>query len=475
MLKTTAATHIPSHVFKAYDIRGVVATDLTPELTRLIGHAFAEQMLAVGKTQCVVGRDGRLTGPALIKALTEGLMAGGVNVIDIGVVATPMVYFATHYFDTGTGIMITGSHNPPEYNGLKMMLDTNSFYGEQIQGLRARVQAIAASSPAASANKTTLREVDISQAYIDRIVSDIKLQGAIKVAVDCGNGSPGAYAPKLLRALGCEVDELFCEVDGHFPNHHPDPAKPENLLDLIAHLKRSDCEIGLAFDGDGDRLGVVTQEGQIIWPDRLMMLFAREVLAACPGAPIIYDVKCSRLLTREIEKAGGQALMWKTGHSLIKTKMKEVGSPLGGEMSGHIFFKHRWYGFDDALYSAARLLEILSRAKSQGQNITKLLNELPNSHSTPELHVVCEEGEPFTLVDKLKLASKELFPDAIKTITVDGLRVEWADGFGLARPSNTTPVVVLRFEADSAASLMRIQAAFTVVLKQFKPQMQAFV
>jgi phosphomannomutase / phosphoglucomutase len=359
---------------------------------------------------------------------------------------------------------VTGSHNPPEYNGIKMMVAGEAIYGDTIQGLR---QAIEAGLPAPANPRGGYSTADVSAAYQARIVSDIKLAAPLKIAVDCGNGAPGAYAPKLFGALGCEVTELFCEVDGNFPNHHPDPAHVENLQDLIKCLQTTDCEIGLAFDGDGDRLGIVTKDGQIIWPDRQMMLFARDVLSRNPGAQIIYDVKCTRLLGQDIRNAGGQPLMWKTGHSLMKAKLKETGAPLAGEMSGHIFFKERWYGFDDGLYTGARMLEILSKAKAAGQDITALLNGLPNSSSTPELQVKCAEGENVTLVERLKANGG--FDGATNLITIDGIRVEYADGFGLARPSNTTPVVVVRFEADNPVALARIQGQFRVAMTKAKP------
>jgi phosphomannomutase / phosphoglucomutase len=455
---------VASSLFKAYDIRGIVETALTPDAVRQIGQAIG--MLARQKNvqQCVVGRDGRLTGPALIEALTEGLRDAGVGVIDIGMVATPMVYWATYHLGTGTGVMVTGSHNPPEYNGIKMMVAGEAIYGDAIQGLRT---AIDAGLPAAASPRGGYSTVNINAAYQERIVGDIKLAAPLNIAVDCGNGAPGAYAPALMRALGCEVTELFCEVDGNFPNHHPDPAHVENLQDLIKCLQTTDCEVGLAFDGDGDRLGVVTKDGQIIWPDRQMMLYARDVLSRNPGAHIIYDVKCSRLLADEIRKAGGQPLMWKTGHSLVKAKLKETGAPLAGEMSGHIFFKERWYGFDDGLYTAARLLEILAKAKAAGQDITALLNGLPNSSATPELQIKCAEGENVTLVEKLKANGG--FEGATELVTIDGIRVEYADGFGLARPSNTTPVVVVRFEADNAAALARIQTQFRTAIQKVSP------
>lgn len=455
---------IAPQIFKAYDIRGIVDVTLTTDAVRQIGHATGLAMLARGTPRCIVGRDGRLSGPALVAALTEGLTTAGVDVIDIGVVATPMVYWATYALETGSGVMVTGSHNPPEYNGLKMMIAGDAIWGDAIVALRDR---IAGGLPAPAAAKGSVIHKDIAAQYMQRITSDVKLAAPIKVAVDCGNGSPGAVAPALLRALGCEVTELFCEVDGTFPNHHPDPAHVENLQDLMYCLATTDAEIGLAFDGDGDRLGLVTKDGQIIWPDRQMMLYARDVLSRNPGAEIIFDVKCSRLLGSVIRDAGGVPLMWKTGHSLIKAKLKETGAPLGGEMSGHIFFKERWYGFDDGLYTAGRLLEILSRFKAAGKDMSAMLNALPNSSSTPELQIQCAEGEPHAVVERLVKQAR--FENTTALVTIDGLRVEWADGFGLARASNTTPVIVVRFEADNPEALARIQRDFGRNLLAVKP------
>jgi phosphomannomutase/phosphoglucomutase len=394
----------------------------------------------------------------LLAALAQGLQAGGLDVIDLGEVATPMVYFAVHELNTGTGVMLTGSHNPPDYNGLKMVIGNEAIHGATIQDLRRRINCNQLAQGAGS-----YRQENIAERYVQRIVGDVKLSRPIKLAIDCGNGVPGAYAPALFRALGCEVTELFCEVDGHFPNHHPDPAHIENLHDLMRCLRDTDDELGFAFDGDGDRLGVVTKDGQVIFPDRQMMLFARDILSRQPGAEIIYDVKCSRLLGDDIRRAGGRPLMWKTGHSLVKAKLKETGAPLAGEMSGHIFFKERWYGFDDGLYAGARLLEIVSRAP----DANAVLNALPNSSATPELHLHCAEGENHTLIERLQ--REVTFPLAREVITIDGVRAEYADGFGLARASNTTPVVVLRFEADNAAALARIQQTFKHALLGLKP------
>jgi phosphomannomutase/phosphoglucomutase len=449
---------IAGSIFKAYDIRGVVDKTLTLDAVRQIGQAIATLARERGDRQAVVGRDGRLSGPGLLAALAQGLQAGGLDVIDLGEVATPMVYFAAHELQTGTGVMVTGSHNPPEYNGLKMVVGNEAIYGATIQALRQRIE-----SGALAQGTGSYRQENIAERYLQRIVGDIQLARPMKLAIDCGNGVPGAYAPALFRALGCEVTELFCEVDGRFPNHHPDPAQLENLQDLMRCLRETDNELGFAFDGDGDRLGVVTKEGQVIFPDRQMMLFARDVLSRQPGAEIIYDVKCSRLLGDDIRRAGGRALMWKTGHSLVKAKLKETGAPLAGEMSGHIFFKERWYGFDDGLYAGARLLEIVSRAP----DANAVLNALPNSAATPELHLHCAEGENHALIERLQ--REVVFPQAREVVTIDGVRAEYADGFGLARASNTTPVVVLRFEADHAQALARIQQEFKHALLRLKP------
>jgi phosphomannomutase/phosphoglucomutase len=452
-------TAIAPEIFKAYDIRGIVDRTLTEEAAATIGRALGTTGRRKGVSRFVIGRDGRLSGPKLARALARGLNEAGIDVIDIGVVATPMVYFATHHFKTGSGVMVTGSHNPPEYNGLKMMIAGDTLSGEAIQELRKLIDRGDFASGTGQ-----VETADISQQYLDRITSDVKLARPMTIAVDCGNGSPGAFAPELFRRLGCKVIELFCDVDGNFPNHHPDPSKPENLEDLIETLATSDAELGLAFDGDGDRLGVVTKSGKIIFPDRQLMLFAEDVLSRNPGAEIIFDVKCTRNLFPWIRKHGGKPLLWKTGHSLIKAKLKETGAPLAGEMSGHVFFKDRWYGFDDGMYAGARLLELLSRAP----DASKVLEALPDSISTPELNVpLAREGENHTLISELQKSAK--FEGATDINTIDGLRVEYPDGFGLMRASNTTPVIVLRFEADSDAALSRIRGDFRKVLEAARP------
>ena len=447
-------------IFKAYDVRGIVPATLNDDLAVALGAAFGRMALKEGEKTVAVGRDGRLSGPSLSAALIRGLAAAGVDVIDIGMATTPMLYFAANTLCT-SGIQVTGSHNPRDYNGFKMVLAGRALYGQEIQVLR---QLIEEDQGAAASDKPgTVRQVDLSAPYRDRIVGDVKLARPMKIVVDCGNGVAGASAPAIFRALGCEVIELFSEVDGNFPNHHPDPSKPENLLDLMAALKTSGAEIGLAFDGDGDRLGLVTPGGNNIYPDRQLMLFAQDVLTRVPGGTIIFDVKCTQRLAPAIRKAGGVPLMYKTGHSLIKAKMKEVDSPLGGEMSGHVFFKERWYGFDDGTYAGARMLELLSRHGDPAA----VLDALPTSFSTPELNVACAEGEPHKLVEQL--IAKAKFDAPAEITTIDGVRVDWPDGFGLVRASNTTPVLVLRFEGHTEQAMHRIEKAMLELLRSVKP------
>jgi phosphomannomutase/phosphoglucomutase len=429
---------IDSSIFKAYDIRGIVGKTLTADVVRAVGRAVASDAKALGQKAFVIGRDGRLSGPEFARALAEGIQSTGLDVIDLGMVATPMVYFAAVQLGTQCGVMVTGSHNPPDYNGLKMVVAGDAIYGDRITALYQRIVDGRFESGAGAYSTH-----DISEAYFDRIVDDVKIAAPIKIAIDCGNGVAGAFASTLYKRMGCEVVELFCEVDGNFPNHHPDPAHIENLEDLIRELASGDAEVGLAFDGDGDRLGVVTKDGQVI-----------------------YDVKCTRNIAPWVEQHGGKALMWKTGHSLIKAKLKESGAPLAGEMSGHIFFKDRWFGFDDGMYAGARMVEILTRAKAAGRNPTDVLNGLPNAISTPELQWKLEEGENFKLIDRLQ--NEATFQGADSVSKIDGLRVEYSDGFGLARSSNTTPVIVLRFESDTTEGLGRIQSDFRRVLLAVK-------
>jgi phosphomannomutase/phosphoglucomutase len=449
---------LPPEIFKAYDIRGIVGRTLTPDVVRVVGQALGSLAAERGRDTIAVGRDGRLSGPELLAAPSEGINAAGIDVVDLGMVVTPMTYFAAEHLRTQCSVMVTGSHNPPDYNGLKMVIDGTTLSGGDIQALRARIER-----GDLARGSGTVRSEDIAPAYFDRITGDVHLARRMKIAVDCGNGVAGAFAPELYRRLGCEVFELFCDVDGRFPNHHPDPSQPKNLEDLKRRLAQGDCELGLAFDGDGDRLGVVTPAGNVIYADRQLMLFAADVLARVPGATVIYDVKSTRNLKPWIERHGGVPLLWKTGHSLIKAKMKEVGAALAGEMSGHTFFGERWYGFDDGLYAGARLLEILARHPDPAA----VLDALPNAVSTPELNIPCAEGEQHALIEKLQATAD--FPGASDVIRIDGLRVEYPDGFGLARASNTTPMIVLRFEADDTAALARIQDAFRRVLTTAKP------
>lgn len=452
----------PAEIFKAYDIRGVVGKSFTPEIVESIGHAIGSEAQARGSQRFAVGRDGRLSGPMLVQALARGLIQAGCDVLDIGQAPTPVLYFATHHLGTGSGVSVTGSHNPPDYNGLKVMIAGDTLSGEAIQGLRQRLER----NDLVRDGHGNVSGVDVRQAYLDRIVGDVKLARKMRVAVDCGNGVAGAYAPELLRRLGCDVTELYCEVDGTFPNHHPDPSKPENLADLIKTVKGGGYDVGLAFDGDGDRLGVITPDGHIIWADRQMILFARDVLSRNPGGAIIYDVKCTRKLEEAIRAAGGKPIMWKTGHSLIKAKLKETGALMAGEMSGHIFFKERWYGFDDGLYAATRLLELLARDK---RSTTEIFASLPNTVNTPELNIKFAEGEHHRAIKELVRQAD--FPDGKVTI-IDGLRVDFPDGFGLVRASNTTPVLVLRFEGDTPQALERIKQRFRELIRSVRPQVE---
>ena len=444
---------IPAEIFRAYDIRGIAGKTLTVEAAHAVGRALGSMAGAFA-----VGRDGRASGPGLVDALCAGLQASGADAIDIGMVPTPVTYFAAHHLGCASCVSVTGSHNPPEYNGLKMVVEGHTLSGDEIQQLRARIEREDFRS-----GRGRRRSAAVLDDYVARIVGDVRLSRPMRIAIDCGNGVAGLVAPRLYRELGCEVEELYSEVDATFPHHHPDPSHVENLADLIAAVREGKAEIGFAFDGDGDRLGVVTKDGRVIYPDRQLMLFAADVLSRNPGAQIIYDVKSTRLLAPWIERHGGRPLLWKTGHSLIKAKLAETGAPLAGEMSGHTFFKERWYGFDDALYAGARLLEILSRSK----DASAVLASLPDAPSTPELQWKLAEGEPHALVAKLQAAKP--FPNAVRTITIDGVRAEYADGFGLARASNTTPVIVLRFEADTDAALRRIQQEFRTALQPLKP------
>ncbi len=457
------AMDMPAEIFRAYDVRGIVEKTLSADIVRQIGRAIGAEAYDRGQQTMVVGRDGRNSGPELQAALVEGLRETGRDVIDVGRVPTPVLYFATHYLNTGSGVMVTGSHNPPEYNGLKIMLGGETLFGNDLQDLRKRAES--GEFPRGEGN---LQSMEVVDEYVRRVCEDVPvaLGSSFRVVVDCGNGVAGEVAPKLLRALGHDVVELFCEVDGNFPNHHPDPSDPANLTYLIGSVKQEKADIGFAFDGDGDRLGVVDTDGRIIWADMQMMLFARDVLGRNPGADIIFDVKCSSRLAKVIKQLGGKPVMWRTGHSYIKNKLKESGAPLAGEMSGHIFFQDRWYGFDDAIYSAARMLEILMGFK---KSPTQIFAKLPAGISTPELRVDMKEGEQATLVKKLVEA--EGFANGKRT-TIDGLRVDFTDGWGLVRASNTTPSLVMRFEADTKEALARIQGEFKSAVAALDPNLK---
>ena len=447
-------------IFKAYDIRGIVGATLTPRIVYDIGRAIGSEAFDRGQQTVIVARDGRLSGPELTEALIKGLCASGRDVINIGLVPTPVLYFATHYMSTASGVMLTGSHNPPDYNGMKIVLRGETLSGDAIQGLRERIEKQNYQS-----GQGSVKNMNVVPDYIQRIASDIRLSRPLKIVIDCGNGAAGDVAPQLLQALGCDITELFCDIDGNFPNHHPDPSQPENLQDLIERVEQEGADLGLAFDGDGDRLGVVDSSGTIIWPDRQMVLYARDVLSRNPGAEIIFDVKCSRHLARAIKHFGGEPVMWKTGHSLIKARMKESGALLAGEMSGHIFFKERWFGFDDALYTAARLLEILSNERG---STSEVFAAVPNALCTPELRLEMEDRDHFQFMEQLAQVAQ--FPGAAIT-TIDGIRVDFNDGWGLVRASNTTPCLVLRFEADNATALKRIQEEFRKLLLSIDPQL----
>lgn len=463
-------TFLPASIFKAYDIRGIVGETLTEDIVYHIGLALGSLAQERGEHSLCVGYDGRLSSPILAAALTTGIVDTGTNVIALGMVTTPMLYFAAHYLtETSSGVMMTGSHNPPAYNGLKMVIAGETLSSEAIQALKQRITQQQFAQPAQPGKQSFY---EIYPAYEAAIISDIQLARPMRVVMDCGNGVAGAYAPALFKALGCEVEPLFCEVDGHFPNHHPDPVDAKNLQDVIHTLQTGEAEIGMAFDGDGDRLGVVTKSGQIIRSDRQLMLFVEDVLQQQPGSKVVFDVKSTRHLSPFIREHGGKPVIWKTGHSLMKAKIKETGAAIGGELSGHLFFndarqgKPRWFGFDDGLYSAARLLEIVSHSP----NASAVLEALPDSLNTPELQIAMQEGEPHALIATLQQSAQ--FADALEVITIDGLRVEYADGFGLIRASNTTPVLTLRFEAESEASLSRIQLAFKQVISHANPDLK---
>ncbi|WP_273234689.1 phosphomannomutase/phosphoglucomutase [Pseudomonas kuykendallii] len=460
-MSTPQAPTLPASIFRAYDIRGVVGDSLTPETAYWIGRAIGSETLAKGEPNISVGRDGRLSGPELVQQLIQGLLDSGCNVSDIGMVPTPVLYYAANVLAGKSGVMLTGSHNPPDYNGFKIVIAGDTLANEQIQALRLRIENNDLASGSGSVER-----VDILERYYNEIRDDIAVAKKLKVVVDCGNGVAGVIAPQLIEGLGCEVIPLFCDVDGNFPNHHPDPGKPENLEDLIAKVKEVGADIGLAFDGDGDRVGVVTNTGTIIYPDRLLMLFAKDVVSRNPGADIIFDVKCTRRLTALISGYGGRPVMWKTGHSLIKKKMKETGALLAGEMSGHVFFKERWFGFDDGIYSAVRLLEIISQDKRDAEHV---FSAFPNDVSTPEINIQVTEESKFAIIDALQRDAQ--WGEANLT-TLDGVRVDYQKGWGLVRASNTTPVLVLRFEAETETELERIKAVFREQLARVAPEMK---
>ncbi len=453
--------NIPESIFRAYDIRGIVDETLTEDVVEKIGQAVGSESQLRGAKTIVVGRDGRLSGPSLQSALMRGLQHSGMEVIDIGQAPTPMIYFGAVHLRASSCVAVTGSHNPPDYNGLKIVAAGETLSADAIQNIRHRIV-----DGDLLTGSGSLHQMDIQSDYIQRVISDIKIGRPLKLVVDCGNGVAGGVAPKLLRELGCEVTELYCEVDGTFPNHHPDPSKPENVAELREQVLQSGADLGLAFDGDGDRLGVIDSAGNLIFPDRQMMLYAQDILARNPGGEVIYDVKCTRNLPEIISQAGGVPTMWKTGHSFIKKKLKESGALLAGEMSGHIFFKERWYGFDDALYTAARLLEIVSATERSTEDI---FGDLPDTVNTPELNIQFAEGEHYAFMEQLK---QQATFDGAEVNSIDGVRADYPNGWGLVRPSNTTPVLVLRFEADSEDDIRQVQDAFRKELLKVQPDLE---
>ncbi|MGV8916778.1 MAG: phosphomannomutase/phosphoglucomutase [Pseudomonas sp.] len=455
------APKFPDSIFRAYDIRGVIGKTLSAETAYWIGRAIGSESLAKNEPHVSVGRDGRLSGPELVQQLIQGLYDSGCYVSDVGLVPTPALYYAANVLPGKSGVMLTGSHNPSDYNGFKIVIAGDTLANEQIQALHTRIK-----TNDLTTGKGNVEKVDILPQYFKEITKDVVLARRMKVVVDCGNGAAGVIAPQLIEALNCEVIPLFCDVDGNFPNHHPDPGKPENLVDLIAKVKQTGADLGLAFDGDGDRVGVVTNTGAIVYPDRLLMLFAKDVVSRNPGADIIFDVKCTRRLSPLISSYGGRPVMWKTGHSLIKKKMRESGALLAGEMSGHIFFKERWFGFDDGIYSAARLLEILSQEKGTADEV---FATFPDDVSTPEINIDVTDVTKFSIIEALQRDAQ--WGDAQLT-TIDGVRVDYPKGWGLVRASNTTPVLVLRFEADTEAELQRIKDVFHTQLKNVAPDLQ---
>lgn len=453
---------VPASIFRAYDIRGIVDNTLSETTSELIGLAIGSAAAARGESTVIVARDGRLSGPRLQAALIRGLKASGRDVVDIGMVPTPVLYFATHVLpESRSGVMLTGSHNPSDYNGFKIVLAGETLSGDAITALYERIQA-----EDFTHGEGSVRTHDLRSTYLERILSDVRVERPLSVVVDCGNGAAGELGPQLIERLGATTTPLFAEIDGRFPNHHPDPGKPENLQDLIRHVQQTGADIGLAFDGDGDRLGVVTPRGRMIYPDHLLMLFAADMLSRNPGAKVVFDIKCTGNLTRMVSEAGGEPEMWRTGHSLIKARMKETGAQLGGEMSGHIFFKERWYGFDDGLYAAARLLEILARYPGSAD---ELFDQFPQDLGTPEINIAVLDEEKFAIVEKLVRDSD--FGEGVRT-TLDGIRVDYPDGWGLCRASNTTPALVLRFEGKDAVALARIRERFVHALAAVAPALR---
>jgi len=462
-LVTPKKTNEKAFIFRAYDIRGIVGKTLTLEIVYDIGRALGTEAKNHGVNTVVIGRDGRTSSPGLAEALAKGIVTTGCDVLDLGMVPTPVLYFITQHTDGRSGVMITGSHNPAEYNGLKMVINGETLADARIQQLK---QCIDRQSFASGPSGSIEENESAAHEYIGTIVDDIRVNRPMTVVLDCGNGVAGELGPALLKALGCEVIELFCEIDGTFPNHHPDPSKPENMFELIEAVKHYKADLGIAFDGDGDRLGIVDSGGKIIWPDRQMMLFAKDVLAGKPGSEIIYDVKCTRHLADQITKFGGRPVMWKTGHSYMKAKLKETGAKLAGEMSGHIFFNDRWFGFDDALYSAARLIEILSKDNRSSEEI---FSQYPDSVNTPELNVGLAEGENFKFIERMFAEANFITG---KITNIDGMRVDFANGWGLVRASNTTPSLVIRFEADTKEHLLSIEEQFRTLMKKIKPDIE---
>ncbi|SEM35068.1 phosphomannomutase / phosphoglucomutase [Pseudoxanthomonas sp. GM95] len=460
--RAARSTTVDPGIFRAYDIRGVVGKTLSVPVAELIGQAIGSVMAEQGLTEVVVARDGRLSGPEMSAGLIEGLRKAGRDVIDIGMVPTPVAYFAAFHLRTGTCVAVTGSHNPPDYNGFKIVVGGETLSGATITDLYTRISE----SRLHSAERGNLQTREIAEDYIQKIADDVQLARPLKVVVDAGNGVAGELGPQLLEAIGAEVVPLYCDIDGTFPNHHPDPSEPDNLLDLASTVKRFDADLGVAFDGDGDRLGVVTKEGKVIFADRLLMLFAADVLERNPGAMVIYDVKCTGKLQGWTLRNGGTPLMWQTGHSLIKGKMRETGAELAGEMSGHFFFMERWYGFDDGLYAAARLLEILAL---RDETPSEILDALPNGVSTPEIKVPVPDGLAHAIVQEFVEVARF---EGARLSTIDGLRADWDDGWGLLRASNTTPVLVLRFEADNSAALDRVRDDFRTQLQAVAPDLK---